>query len=164
MMYLLDVNVFIEAKNRYYAFDICPGFWDWVDKVIITKDILSIDKVYDELHKSNDELSEWIKKRKSSGLFSPTDDVETQRNLKNVVSFVQKEKYIDSAKRKFFSGADPWLIAKAITIGATIVTHEVANPEAKSRIPIPNICGMLNIPFVNTFNMLRRHKASFTLQ
>ncbi|MBF0436614.1 MAG: DUF4411 family protein [Magnetococcales bacterium] len=25
-MFLLDSNVFIEAKNRYYGFDICPGF------------------------------------------------------------------------------------------------------------------------------------------
>ena len=25
--YLLDANPFIEAKNRYYGFDICPGFW-----------------------------------------------------------------------------------------------------------------------------------------
>ena len=24
-MYLLDTNVLIEAKNRYYAFDIAPG-------------------------------------------------------------------------------------------------------------------------------------------
>ncbi len=30
-MYLFDANVFIEAKNRYYAFDICPGFWEWMD-------------------------------------------------------------------------------------------------------------------------------------
>lgn len=26
-VYLLDSNVFMEAKNRYYAFDIVPGFW-----------------------------------------------------------------------------------------------------------------------------------------
>ncbi len=31
MAYLLDANVFIDAKNRYYGFDFCPGFWDWVD-------------------------------------------------------------------------------------------------------------------------------------
>lgn len=30
-MYLLDANVFIEAKNRYYGFDLAPGFWDWLD-------------------------------------------------------------------------------------------------------------------------------------
>ena len=24
---VLDSDVFIAAKNAYYAFDICPGFW-----------------------------------------------------------------------------------------------------------------------------------------
>ena len=26
--YLLDANVFMEAHRRYYAFDLCPGFWE----------------------------------------------------------------------------------------------------------------------------------------
>jgi len=30
MAYLIDANVFIEAKNRYYGFDICPAFRDWL--------------------------------------------------------------------------------------------------------------------------------------
>ncbi len=30
MTYLLDANVFIQAKRLYYGFDFCPGFWDWI--------------------------------------------------------------------------------------------------------------------------------------
>jgi len=30
MTYLLDANVFIQAKNLYYGFDFCPAFWDWL--------------------------------------------------------------------------------------------------------------------------------------
>ncbi len=26
--YVLDANVFIDAHQNYYAFDICPGFWN----------------------------------------------------------------------------------------------------------------------------------------
>ena len=26
-IFVLDTNTLIEAKNRYYGFDICPGFW-----------------------------------------------------------------------------------------------------------------------------------------
>lgn len=26
-MYLIDSDVLITAKNSYYAFDLCPGFW-----------------------------------------------------------------------------------------------------------------------------------------
>lgn len=30
MSYLLDANVFIQAKNLHYSFDFCPAFWDWL--------------------------------------------------------------------------------------------------------------------------------------
>jgi hypothetical protein len=30
MAYLLDANVFIQAKNLYYGLDFCPAFWDWL--------------------------------------------------------------------------------------------------------------------------------------
>ncbi len=30
MPYLLDTNVFIQAKNLHYGFDFCPAFWDWL--------------------------------------------------------------------------------------------------------------------------------------
>ncbi len=28
--YLLDTNVFIQAKNLHYGFDFCPAFWQWL--------------------------------------------------------------------------------------------------------------------------------------
>jgi hypothetical protein len=28
MAYVLDANIFIEAKQRYYGLDFCPAFWD----------------------------------------------------------------------------------------------------------------------------------------
>lgn len=31
MRYLLDTNVFIQARNLHYGFDFCPAFWDWLD-------------------------------------------------------------------------------------------------------------------------------------
>ena len=30
MAYLLDSNVFIQAKNLHYGLDFCPAFWDWL--------------------------------------------------------------------------------------------------------------------------------------
>ncbi len=42
--YLLDTNVFIEAKNRYYSFDICPAFWGWLAAASKTKTVASIKR------------------------------------------------------------------------------------------------------------------------
>lgn len=47
--YLLDANVFIEAKRRYYAFDICPGFWDALLMQHENAKVASIDRVKKEL-------------------------------------------------------------------------------------------------------------------
>ncbi|MFN3075417.1 MAG: DUF4411 family protein [Alphaproteobacteria bacterium] len=62
-MYLLDSNVFIQAKNFCYGFKICPGFWQWLDRASNDK-VYSIDGVYKELVDGKDELSKWVKERK----------------------------------------------------------------------------------------------------
>lgn len=49
MAYLLDSDVFIQAKNLHYGFDICPGFWDWIDMQRQFGTVVSIEKVRDEL-------------------------------------------------------------------------------------------------------------------
>lgn len=30
MAYLLDANVFIEAKKRFYGLDFSPAYWEWL--------------------------------------------------------------------------------------------------------------------------------------
>lgn len=45
MSYLLDANVFIQAKNLHYGFDFCPAFWDWLVQNNINGQVFSIDKV-----------------------------------------------------------------------------------------------------------------------
>lgn len=164
MKYLLDTNVFIEAKNRYYAFDICPGFWDWMDHIVAGGDVLSITMVRDELLKGRDELAEWVVSRKDAPWFRPLDSVQTQQNFVQVAGWVQAADFRPPAKNLFLSGADPWLVAKAASIGATVVTHEVAEPNAKKRVPLPNVCDAFGVPWVNTFDVLRAMAASFSFQ
>jgi Domain of unknown function (DUF4411) len=49
MTYLLDANVFIQAKNLQYGFDFCPAFWDWLDEQAAADQVGSIEKVLDGL-------------------------------------------------------------------------------------------------------------------
>ena len=63
--YLLDTNIFIEAKNYYYKFSFCPAFWDWLIKKNEKKEVLSVEEVYNEMKDGEDDLSEWIKEKKN---------------------------------------------------------------------------------------------------
>ncbi len=49
MSYILDANVFIQAKNLHYGFDFCPAFWDWLIENNRTKKVFSIEKAADEI-------------------------------------------------------------------------------------------------------------------
>lgn len=164
MLYLLDANIFIEAKNRYYATDICPGFWDWLDRAFASKDIASISLVCDELISGNDELSGWAKERKSNDWFLEVEDSATQTKFSDISNHVNSAQYKQEAKALFLSGADPWLIAKASILNATIVTHEKPNPHIRAKVPIPNICIPFGVKCLNTFELLQIQSASFVLK
>ena len=43
MAYLLDTNVFIQAKNLHYGFGFCPAFWDWLIANNATQHVFSIE-------------------------------------------------------------------------------------------------------------------------
>lgn len=47
--YILDSDVLITAKNRYYAFDICPGFWKSLIHHHREGRVFTIDRVRSEL-------------------------------------------------------------------------------------------------------------------
>ena len=57
MTYLLDANVFIQAKNLHYGMDFCPAFWSWLIEKNKAGIVFSIDKIEDELMAGDDELS-----------------------------------------------------------------------------------------------------------
>lgn len=71
MAYLLDSNVFMQAKNLHYGFDFCPAFWDWIDARATERVVLSIDKVRDELIAGDDQLSEWAEARSGEFFLKP---------------------------------------------------------------------------------------------
>ena len=45
MPYLLDANVFIQAKNLHYGLDFCPAFWEWLIDRNAAGSVFSIEKV-----------------------------------------------------------------------------------------------------------------------
>ena len=70
MAYLLDANVFIQAKNLHYGFDFCPAFWDWLIRQNLNGQLYSIERVGNELLAGADELADWVLAR-GDGFFNP---------------------------------------------------------------------------------------------
>ncbi len=158
--YLLDSNVFIQAKNLHYGFDFCPAFWDWLIEQNSAGKVASIDKVADELQAGDDELSEWAAAR-GTEFFLPPDNAVLPA-LDAVNYWAHGHGYQSSAVTTFLQVADYWLVAHALAHKCIIVTHEVPAKTA-GKIKIPNACIGLGLRCMNPFEMLRRERARFVL-
>ena len=159
MQYCLDANIFIQAKNFYYHFGICPGFWDWLDQQVGT--VGSIIPVFDELKAGNDELKDWVTKRKEASRFADVSEKAVQESFRDIAVHVNS-RYEAHHAGKFLDGADPWLIAYAQVNDCTVVTGEVLAPGAK-KVKIPNICEEFGVDYTNGFTMLQSLSACFIL-
>ena len=133
-MYVLDSNTFIDAKNRYYGFDIVPSFWN---KLIENspENILTIKPIEDEIMAGHDELSSWFQDNYTVHAYA-SDSAEIQQVFARI------------------SKADPWIIAYAYVNNCVVVTHEILAPGSK-KVKIPDICNFLHVQYINVFEMLR---------
>jgi hypothetical protein len=162
--YLLDANTLIEAKNRYYQLSICPGFWDWLLRNMESGLIASVESVEAELRRGNDSLAGWA--REHTKMFLPESDQSTQTAFAEVAQHLAPlapQMKVAGALEEFLGGADPWLIAKARVLGATIVTHERLNMANRKKFLIPNVCKHFEVPFMDTFERLNLLGAQFVL-
>jgi len=84
--FVLDANVFIEAKNKYYGFSLCPGFWKALIAQHKKSRLCSIDKVLDELGHERDALSDWAKGTVPDTFFKKTQDQAVTGALQEMVT------------------------------------------------------------------------------
>jgi hypothetical protein len=161
-MYLLDANVFIQAKNDYYGFDFVPAFWDWLDRERQDGRLASVDAVGRELTSGQDALAIWAKTRPA--MFQPMDD-QAQPSLRALADWAQSpaNRYAQAAIAEFLSGADYQLVAYAHAHGHAVVTQEQSSPGSKKSVKIPDACKAFGVLSVRPFKMLRDERAWFVL-
>jgi len=163
-VFVLDANVFIEAKNHYYAFDLAPKFWESLVRLAEEGRVESIDRIKQELLRGKgkpkegeppEELAAWAEEDFAKAFVS-TDEDDVIKCYGDIMNWVSGQtQFFDAAKAHFAGGADAWLVAYARAKDRVVVTHEKAKPEARASVPIPNVCKAFDVPFVDTFQMLR---------
>jgi hypothetical protein len=161
MPYLLDTNVFIQAKNLHYGLDFCPAFWDWLISSNAIGQVYSIEKVGDEIKAGGDELATWASARDENFFLKP--DARILPALGQISSWAMSQSYEPAAINTFLQIADYYLVAHALTGGYTVVTHEIASPSTR-KIKIPDVCLGRKIKCMTPFEMLRIERARFILK
>ena len=160
-MYVLDTNVFIDAANAYYAFDLAPGYWDFLVQLFYSHHAVSIKSVYDELGEAGDgdPLKDWARANKQH-FVAP--DSRVVACYQRVIAWA-KNNYDSPAVVEFQRVADSWIVAHALARGWVVVTHEKSAPRSKRRIKIPDACVALGVECLNPFMMFRDRGMSLAL-
>ena len=160
MSYLLDSDVFIQAKNLHYGLDFCPAFWEWLITHNAAGLVFSTEKVGDEIEAGADELSAWAVSC-GPGFFVKPDSAILPA-LTKVSAWATSQGYEPAAVNTFLQVADFYLVGHALAHGHTVVTHEIASSSTK-KIKIPNACIGLGVKCMTPFEMLRHERARFIL-
>lgn len=166
-IFLLDTNVFIEPKNRFYPFDIVPGYWDLLEKELGANSVQSITQVYDEILSGRDDLSRWVKQYVGRVKFiNCTNDTAVFNQYLKVSKFVKglPDKR-QNAKDDFLknSSADPWLAAYACVHKACLVTMEATKAKSPKKVSLVDVCDKFDVRHIDAFQFLRAMQARLVL-
>lgn len=168
--YLFDTNIFVQAKNLYYQFGFCGGFWDWIVAGHNNAMFFSCKKVYAELAAGNDQdkAKAWAKMIPPSFFVDDVADSSVMTVYADVMKWSYGSTHYSDAAKTEFAGqheADAFLLSVAKKHGYTIVTQEKSNPAQKNRIPLPDAAKQFNVPTVYIYDVLATHAVStFQLQ
>jgi hypothetical protein len=157
MLYLLDANVVITAKDSYYAIDQVPEFWEWLVHQGEQNKLKIPRELFDEVNPGNDKDHPFFAWRKHKTTVEAL-------QLKEQIDPEILQRVIDDGYGKNLTddqlitiGADPFLVAYSLAQpNRTVVTTEVSRPKAqRQNRKLPDVCDQFAVPRLNTFEMTR---------
>jgi predicted nucleic acid-binding protein len=157
--FCLDANVLIQAWQKYYNPKFCPDYWKILIELGNREVIFIPEVVYEEITRTEDELSKWVK----------TSKIPIEKISESVTICLQKIYATDPEHKKLVDNirgrslADPWVIAHAMDKNAIVVTKENKETALNSkRIRIPNVCENMGIKWINDFQLIERLDIKFS--
>lgn len=161
--YLIDSDVFIQAKNLFYRFDFCMPFWEWIADAHNADLVFTIKKVKNEVISGDpdDPARIWMESVPDGFVLDDTDDPEVMKQYAHSIQWATgKSKHYTSLAIKDFADhkkADAFLVAAAKRHGFTIVTQEEENAASKKRIPLPDAAHAVGVKTIHVYDMLSKH-------
>ena len=152
MLYLLDANVLIEAKNSYFEFGRVDQYWNWLVCQAVRDNVKIPIEIFEEICRKQDQLSNWAMQHKSDLILA--EEVNPLLVQKVVTDGYAPD--LDEVEIENI-GRDPFLIAYALydVENRTVVTTEVRTNKIRQNKKVPNVCDDLGINCCNQFQILR---------
>ena len=155
MLYLIDANSIIDAKDLYYVIDRVPEFWEWLVHHGEGGRLKIPAEIFDEISPGPDKKNPFYIWRK---------DPATAKSLvlDEEVDMATVQRVLEQGYGKSLTddefitiGKDPFLIAYALSgDDRVVVTSETSKPKAQRKNRrIPDVCNDLDVRWITPFQL-----------
>jgi hypothetical protein len=142
----------MQSWHNRYPIDVFPTFWQHIDELISSGELVATEVVLFELEAKDDTLKEWAKNQ--NGLFVELDDVVQIRAREILTTFPALVK-----KKADRTEADTFVIALALENNYVVVTEEQFGNTRNPKIPI--VCDNYRIRCINILELIRECRWSY---
>jgi hypothetical protein len=137
--YSFDSGAFINGRRQIFMPKTFGAIWTRIEGMIATGQVRAVDEVKREVCRKDDDTARWAKAQ--HGLFVPL-----AQDIQLATKKVLAEHPRLLGLGRFRNGADPFVIALAMTRGGTVVTQE-GHGKNLNNPHIPDVCEAMAVPW-----------------
>ena len=156
IIYSLDTSALIAAFHERYPIENFPSLWRKIEELIRNGRLKMSQIVFDEAMRDTD-IKQWCDEYQLKPDFQVPIDELVQEQVSEVLS--EFPRLVDNRTGK--SGADPWVIALALTAENYIVLTEENPTDSKNRPKIPDVCDHFNLQCIKVVDLIKRENWIF---
>ena len=151
VIYSIDTSALIAAFHEHYPIKNFPSLWRKIE-TLIQNDRLKMSQIVFEEAMRDTEIKQWCDENQLKSDFQLV-----QEKASDVL--LEFPRLVDNRTGK--SGADPWVIALALTDENYIVLTEENPTDSKNRPKIPDVCTHFHIECIKIVDMIKRENWIF---
>jgi hypothetical protein len=144
LIYVFD-NASISRLKHYFP-GVFTSVWKGLDEMVATGQLISTREVFNELQNGvpDKHVDSWVKVNKAIFRTPSPDEL---AKVSEILCIKHFQSLIGEKQRLTGTPvADPFVVAAAIVANATVVTEELAKPNAAK---VPNVCNHFGVPHMN---------------
>ena len=147
-MYCIDTSALLDGWVRHYPPETFPTLWqERIETLFVNGKLISSKSVFHEIEDREDRIIEWAKNH--AAMF-----VEDDEAIQEQVKYLLEKWPHEVDFTRFFTGADPFVVAHAQQNGFKVVTGE-RQVRSGNAPRIPDVCDHYGVPWCNLLGMIQ---------
>ena len=156
VIYSIDTSALIAAFHEHYPIKNFPSLWRKIE-ALIKNSRLKMSQIAFEEAMRDTEIKKWCDENQLKSDFQMPIDESVQEKVSDVL--LEFPRLVNNRTGK--SGADPWVIALALTLENCVVVTEENPTHSENRPKIPDVCVHFDLQCIKIVDLIEKENWIF---